>query len=178
MLVGTADNKGRGLGGKWPPAEFSKDLVTVELPSVAGVGYALLGVDDEDVVVGLRVRPVGAPRLIQADFKTRVGRCAGVRAWDVVSLEDFSSACCFGVHEAMCCVRGGLCGRVCWVKMNVGSHEVAAGGVADGVACNFAVAVCFAAKDECAAARLGGSRRRDGLPSPDLELAVKEGIAR
>ena len=108
MLVGTADKKGGGLGGKWPPADFSEDLVTVELPSVAGVGYALLGVNDENVVVGLRVRPVGAPRLIQADFKTRSGRYAGVRAWYVVALEDFSSACCFGVHEVMCCVRGGF----------------------------------------------------------------------
>ena len=63
-LVGAADDEGRGLGRQWLPSKLSEDGVAVELPSVAGVRYALLSVDDEDVVAGLRVSSVSAARLV------------------------------------------------------------------------------------------------------------------
>lgn len=104
MLVGVENNKGGLLGGKNISSKFTEDVVAVDFPAVSGFVYALLGVDGEEIVAGFCVRTVGAARLEEADFETRVCWHSIIRAWDFVALEDFTSAYCFGVHEAISCV--------------------------------------------------------------------------
>lgn len=61
----------------------------VNLSSVFDVGYAMLGVDDENFVAGLRVCPVGAARLVETYIEAWVGGCAGVRAGDFLAVQFF-----------------------------------------------------------------------------------------